>query len=252
MRPVVILLPALVLCIAADPARAQSQPATAAWALAGEQLVSALRVATAQLSTAGQVKAAGEQQSRQSFVGAVNSQAGADRIATARATYGADTGQGYGVCATPVALESRSLAEKSSVDVAAAYAAADRSWLANGGDAVERAAGLQDARKSFYCTDEERAATGWCRPKTQTGIPAGDTNAAVFMKPDLGPEEAMTAADYIDTAAPLPTVRAQVRDAEDVLARAEARRRGGLMTAARQTMFSVVNAAMGGNDGAAK
>ncbi len=149
MRPVVILLPASVLCIATDPARAQSQPATAAWALAGRTARLRFESGNGPALDGRQVKAAGEQQSRQSFVGAVNSQAGADRIATARATYGADTGQGYGVCATPVALESRSLAEKSSVDVAAAYAAADRTWLANGGDAVERAAGLQDARKEL-------------------------------------------------------------------------------------------------------
>lgn len=232
----------------AGPARAQAD--LAVLAASAEQFLSALKVSTAQLSGSGEVKRTAEVQARTGLAATLGAQTQANAVAAARSTYGADTGQGFGVCSTPVALASLKIAENSASKVGAAFGNADHQWLSGGGDAAERAAGLQKLRQTIYCTAEERASTGWCTGPAKGTIPAGDTNAAVFMlKQDLGPEEAATAADYIDVLAPLPSVARSPSTADEQIARSYARRQGAFTTGARDTMFSVVYRGLGG-DGA--
>lgn len=62
-----------------------------------------------------------------------------------------------------------------------------------------------------------------------------------------GSEEAVTAADYLDVAAPLPTVKAKASTAEEDARRIEALRQGAMMTAARAAMMGVIKGGLGGD-----
>ena len=95
-----------------------------------------------------------------------------------------------------------------------------------------------DLRHSFYCTTLEQKRTGWCSTgsagRQAYGYGAGDSDASIFLlNRSYGAEEAVTAADYLDVMAPLPTVKAKVSTGEEDARRIEALRQGAMMTAAR-------------------
>lgn len=239
-------LVAVLCCGMASPAAAQVGLAT--WQASAEQLLSALKVGTKQIGTSKSTTGVTEVKAQEALASSLTSQKLNDAEQKARSKLGQDTGQGWGVCASKYPMQSYATAETSSAKVAKALGEADETWLKSGGDAALRAADLQDARRTFYCTAEERQNLSWCKGTGAGGIPAGDTNAAAFMlRRDAGPEEALTAADYIDTLAPLPTVPAQARNAEEAVHQLEARRKGALLSAARSGMFSVVAGVVGGD-----
>ncbi|MFG1270540.1 hypothetical protein V5F40_21560 [Xanthobacter sp. DSM 14520] len=239
---------AFIMLLTAAPAHGQD--GLSAWQLSTERLVSAVKVSTKQVDATPDSSRTAESQSRQALAASLGQHAVNARAAQAKAAYGANTAQGYGVCAAKFGMQSNAIAEKSSAKVAQAVASADQAWLTSGGDASARAVSLLEARRTFYCTKEERQALGWCGGTAATGgMPAGDTNAAPFMlRRDIGPEEAVTAGDYIDTVAPLPTVKAQVRDGAEAGDRLQARRQAAFMTAARGAFYSVVAGAVGGDE----
>ena len=58
----------------------------------------------------------------------------------------------------------------------------------------------------------------------------------------------MTAADYLDVIAPLPTVKANPRTAEDDANLLQARRQGAIMSGARSSLVGVIVGGMGGDN----
>lgn len=239
---------AFIVLLQATPASAQA--GLTAWQLSTELLVSAVKVSTKQVDATPDTNRTMESQSRQALAAVLGQHGVNARAVQAKTAYGASTAQGYGVCASKFGMQSNAIAEKSSAKVAQAVAAADQTWLTSGGDASARAVSLLEARRTFYCTKEERQTLGWCSGSAAaSGMPAGDTDAAPFMlRRDLGPEEAMTAGDYIDTVAPLPTVKAQARNGAEAGDRLQARRQAAFMTAARGAFYSVVAGAVGGDE----
>lgn len=57
----------------------------------------------------------------------------------------------------------------------------------------------------------------------------------------------MTAADYLDVVAPLPTVKPNPRTAEEDAALVQARRQGAIMSGARAGLVGVLVGGMGGD-----
>lgn len=249
MRIATASLAILLMLGGSSPALAQAE--MAAWQLAAERLISAMKVNTLQRSTSSQYRSTADVQARTALSSALQAQGAGTRTYEIRSAYGPETGQGYGVCAAKYPMQSWAGAERASTNVAVAFGDADRAWLATGGSAAGRAAELTNSRKTFYCTDEERKALPtWCAQDAgaKRGIPAGDTNAAPFMlRPDIGPEEALTAADYIDTVAPLPTVKTQASTFEERQAQVQARRQGAFLSASRSAFGAVVAGHMGGD-----
>ncbi|WP_234053738.1 MULTISPECIES: hypothetical protein [unclassified Xanthobacter] len=234
--------------MSASAALAQADLAAAQAAFGN--LVSAIKVATSQLDVSRTVRNSAEGQARTGLAAAVGQHEVNMRAVRAQASHGAEQGQGYGVCSSKDRMFGMAIAEKSSVKVQAAAAAADAAWLTGGGDATARSVALQAARAGFYCSAQERARYSWCTAATASGgTPAGDTDASIFMgREDVGPEEFMVAGDYLDTLAPLPTVSMADSGWGANSARAAARRTGAFATAVRGTVWSVVSGKMGGDD----
>jgi hypothetical protein len=79
------------------------------------------------------------------------------------------------------------------------------------------------------------------------GFGAGDSDASAWLlNRDYGAEEVMTAADYIDVVAPLPTVKPNPSTAEQDAAFVIARRQGAIMSGARAGLVGVLVGGMGG------
>ena len=142
------------------------------------------------------------------------SQDNALRLARAQHRYGYDTGTGYAACDVALMTSEESDSYASEVKVRQAFRAADQRWLNGGGDAGERMGISLDQRRTFYCSPSEQE-TGWCRGAQPGGFGAGDSDASAWLlNRDYGAEEVMTAADYIDVVAPLPTVKPNPSTAE--------------------------------------
>ncbi|GMA79971.1 hypothetical protein GCM10025880_63880 [Methylorubrum aminovorans] len=90
--------------------------------------------------------------------------------------------------------------------------------------------------------------TGWCKGAQPGGYGAGDSDAAPWLfNRNYGAEEVMTAADYLDVVAPLPTVKPNPRTAEEDAALVQARREGAIMSGARAGLVGVLVGGMGGD-----
>lgn len=98
-----------------------------------------------------------------------------------------------------------------------------------------------------YCSPSEQQ-TGWCKGAQPGGYGAGDSDAAPWLfNRNYGAEEVMTAADYLDVVAPLPTVKPNPRTAEEDAALVQARRQGAIMSGARAGLVGVLVGGMGGD-----
>jgi hypothetical protein len=239
------------LIAALAPASARAQTFGADWALSLERLVSGIKVATRQDSASTEQSATTATKAAEANASAITASDSALRIAQAKHAYSYDTGSGYSACGVSLSIADERSADRSATNVRQAFTRADRTWLREGGDGAERLGASLDLRRSFYCTTAEQKRTGWCSnggDGKAYGYGAGDSDASVFLlNRSYGSEEAVTAADYLDVAAPLPTVKAKASTAEEDARRIEALRQGAMMTAARAAMMGVIKGGLGGD-----
>lgn len=217
------------------------------WEISLQRMLSGMRVSGAQSSTTSQQTTSGFKAAAEAAAATVTSQDNALRLARAQHAYGFDTGTGYAACSLSLGMSQERDAEASATRVRQAFRQADARWLTAGGDAALRSGESLGLRRSLYCSPSEKE-TGWCDGARAGGYGAGDSDAAPWLfNRSYGGEEVMTAADFIDVAAPLPTVRPNSASAEDDLALIRARRQGAIMSGARATLVGVVAGGMGGD-----
>lgn len=244
-----LLAAALAVAGPTTPASAQASAAAASvqWDAFYQLLVSALRVDTGQRSADGAQVGTAFRSGAQAAASAVDQQQQALQVVRAQSRYAYESGQGYRACmvAPGVAGIGRAMAQR---DVyAGSLAARDDRWFEEGGDARVPFSGLLGLRRAVYCSPAERAALGgWCNPdlgRGRGGYPAGNSNAGIFLlNRSYGAEEAMTASDYVDTVAPLPTVPPPPPPGggEAGGARVRAIHAGAFVSAARANLAQVV------------
>ena len=233
------------------PGSAAAQGFGADWALSMERLMSALKVSTRQSSVTAEQGASVTSRMSEANASAINASDTAMRTAQAHHNYGFETGTGYSACAVSLSIGDERAANRSAIAVGRAYREADRTWFREGGDGADRLGTSLELRRSFYCTTAEQRRTSWCTnggSGQPYGYGAGDSDASVFLlNRSYGAEEAMTAADFIDVVAPLPTVPRQASSADEDVRRLEALRQGAMMSAARAALMGVVKGGLGGD-----
>ncbi len=245
IRPVSLLLPALA-ALALVPA----SPATAFfanWEISLQRALSGMKVSGVQSSATSLQTTNGYKSSAEATAATITSQDNASRLARAQHEYGYDTGTGYAACTLARGIVDNSHAFSSASKVRQAYRVVDATWLTAGGDAAERSGASLQQRRTFYCSPFEQL-TGWCATSGLGGHSAGDSDASPWLlNRSYGGEEVMSAADYLDVVAPLPTVRPNPVTAEDDLTLIRARREGAIMSGARATLIGVITGGMGGD-----
>lgn len=160
------------------------------------------------------------------------------------------SGQGYNVCRAVssdlVAVDTSSVTDK----VRAAARNVDQTWINGDSDAGIFIATTLANRKQYYCSQAEREA-GLCTSSGSGGFAAGDSDASVWLSNrSYGSEEVATAADFIDVAAPLPTIVSGNQSTQRTLARIQALRRAALVSGARQSLYGVAISGMEGEGNA--
>ena len=252
--PVASLSPHLVsaaLLVAAAPGPAAAQGFGADWAVSLQRLVSSIKIATRQSSATTEQRASVATKSAEANASAINASDTALRSAQARHAYGYDSGTGYSACGVSLSIGDERSANRSATGVGQAFRRSDLAWFREGGDGAARLGSSLELRRSFYCTAAEQRRTGWCAnggTNQPYGYGAGDSDASVWLlNRSYGAEEAMTAADFLDVAAPLPTFKRSPASAEEDARRLEALRQGAMMSAARAAMMGVVKGGLGGD-----
>lgn len=241
------ILPASAVLAVVLASPAQAQGLFPQWEISLQRLLSGLRVSGAQSSGTALQITNGDKASAEAVASTLVSQDNALRLARAQHEYGYDTGTGYAACTIALGLSQASDSETSASRVRQAFRSADRSWLTGGGDAAARMGASLDQRRSFYCSPSEQQ-TGWCKGAQPGGYGAGDSDAAPWLfNRNYGAEEVMTAADYLDVVAPLPTVKPSPRTAEEDVALVQARRQGAIISGARAGLVGVLVGGMGGD-----
>lgn len=247
MRQRPLLLPAgAVLAVAlASPARAQGL--FPQWEISLQRVLSGMKVSGAQSSATALQTTNGHKAAAEAAASTLVSQDNALRLAQVQHQYGYDTGTGYAACDVSLAIRQERDSHASADKVRQAFRQADQGWLTNGGDAAERMGATLEQRRTFYCSLSEQDA-GWCIGAKPGGFGAGDSDAAPWLlNRDYGAEEVMTAADYLDVIAPLPTVKPNPTTAEEDAALVMARRHGAILSGARSSLIGVLVGGMGGD-----
>ena len=247
MRRQLLLLPACTALGLALASPAQAQGLFPQWEISLQRLLSGLKVSGAQSSATALQTTNGHKAAAEAAASTLVSQDNALRLARAQHQYGFDTGTGYAACTLALGLSDERDSASSATKVRQAFRQADQRWLTSGGDAAERSGVSLDQRRTFYCSPSEQA-TGWCIGAKPGGFGAGDSDAAPWLlNRDYGAEEVMTAADYLDVVAPLPTVKPNPTTAEEDAALVMARRQGAIMSGARASLVGVLVGGMGGD-----
>lgn len=225
---------------------AQAEGLFPQWVLSLERMLSGMKVSGAQSSATALQTTNGFKSSAEAAASALVSQDNALRLARAQHNYGFDTGTGYAACDVALGISQERDSYASEVKVRQAFRSADQRWLTNGGDAGARMGATLEQRRTFYCSPSEQA-TGWCTGSQPGGYGAGDSDAAPWLfNRDYGAEEVMTAADYLDVVAPLPTLKPNPATAEEAADLVQARRQGAIMSGARAGLTGVLVGGMGG------
>jgi hypothetical protein len=131
-----------------------------------------------------------------------------------------------------------------------AYRESDKKYLASGGNAAATIKNSLLKRIGHYCTDQEREALGptYCQSTVRSERNAGDSNAAPFLvNRNYGGAEVVTAGDYIDVLAPLPTITPEAEQIGGQLELMSARVRGAALSASRSAIMRVAVSGMGGD-----
>lgn len=229
------------------PAPARAQGLFPQWELSLQRLLSGMKVSGAQSSTTALQTTNAHKASAEAAASTLVSQDNALRLAQAQHEYGFDTGTGYAACTVALGLSQESDSYASAEKVRQAFRSADQRWLTGGGDAAARMGATLDQRRTFYCSPSEQA-TGWCSGSRPGGYGAGDSDTAPWLfNRNYGAEEVMTAADYLDVVAPLPSVKPNPTTAEQDAALVQARRDGAIMSGARAGLVGVLVGGMGGD-----
>lgn len=247
MRQLLLLLPAGTAIALALASPAQAQGLFPQWEISLQRMISAMKVSGAQSSATSLQTTNGHKAAAEAAASTLVSQNNALRLARAQHQYGYDTGTGYAACDVSLAIRQERDSESSATKVRQAFRQADQRWLTTGGDAAERSGISLDQRRTFYCSPSEQE-TGWCTGAKPGGFGAGDSDAAPWLlNRDYGAEEVMTAADYLDVVAPLPTVKPNPATAEQDADLVIARRQGAIMSGARASLVGVLVGGMGGD-----
>jgi hypothetical protein len=224
----------------------QAQGLYPQWEISLQRLLSGMKVSGSQSSATALQTTNAHKAAAEAAASTLVSQDNALRLARAQHRYGYDSGTGYAACDVALVTSQESDSYASAAKVRQAFSTADQRWLNDGGDAGERMGISLDQRRTFYCSPSEQE-TGWCRGAKPGGFGAGDSDASPWLlNRDYGAEEVMTAADYIDVVAPLPTIKPNPSTAEQDAAFVIARRQGAIMSGARAGLVGVLVGGMGG------
>jgi hypothetical protein len=242
-----LLLPASAVLAAALASPVQAQGILPQWEISLQRLLSGMKVSGVQSSATALQTTNGHKAAAEATASTLVSQDNALRLARAQHQYGYDTGTGYAACTLALGLSQERDSAASATKVRQAFRSADQRWMTNGGDAAERTGATLEQRRTFYCSPSEQD-TGWCTGAKPGGFGAGDSDAAPWLfNRDYGGEEVMTAADYLDVVAPLPTVKPNPATAEEDAALVRALRHGAIMSSARASLVGVIVGGMGGD-----
>lgn len=245
LRP--LLLPASAILATALAFQVEAQGLYPQWEISLQRLMSGMKVSGAQSSATALQTTNGHKAAAEAAASTLVSQDNALRLARAQHQYGYDTGTGYAACTLALGLSDEGDSYTSATQVRQAFRRADQRWLTGGGNAAERMGATLDQRRTFYCSPSEQA-TGWCTGAKPGGYGAGDSDAAPWLlNRDYGAEEVMTAADYLDVVAPLPSVKPNPTTAEEDAAFVQARRQGAILSGARASLVGVLVGGMGGD-----
>ena len=236
--------------VEAGPAfAAGDQTGIVTWQAFFQQLLSAVRIDTAQSSVTAQQVSSATLKSSEAKTSAILQSRQNMRLADAKSRYAYETGQGYNSCMVSVGKADIARARQEREQFGRKVGARDSKWLSEGGgDATDTLSSLIALRKGVYCSDQEKQALGaYCQPE-HNGYDAGNSDASVWLATrSYGAEEAMTGMDYVDTVAPLPTIpqKGAVRT-DQALQRANAIRAGMMRNAARTTLQNIILDGMSG------
>ncbi|KMO39379.1 hypothetical protein [Methylobacterium aquaticum] len=244
MRQLLLAGTAIALALASP---AQAQGLFPQWEISLQRMISAMKVSGAQSSATALQTTNGHKAAAEAAASTLVSQDNALRLARIQHHYGYDTGTGYAACNVSLVTSEERDSFASADKVRQSFRAADQRWLSNGGDAAERMGDSLAQRRTFYCSPSEQE-TGWCTGAKPGSIGAGDSDAAPWLlNRDYGAEEVMTAADYLDVVAPLPTVKPNPATVEQDADLVMARRQGAIMSGARASLVGVIVGGMGGD-----
>ncbi|MDP4025786.1 hypothetical protein Q8W71_24445 [Methylobacterium sp. NEAU 140] len=245
-RSVPLLTASAALAVALSPP-ARAQGLFPQWEISLQRLLSGMKVSGAQSSATALQTTNGHKAAAEAAASTLVSQDNALRLARAQHQYGYDTGTGYAACTITLGISQERDSYASADKARQAFRAADARWLTGGGDAAARMGASLDQRRTFYCSPSEQE-TGWCTGAKPGGYGAGDSDAAPWLlNRDYGAEEVMTAADYLDVVAPLPTVKPDPTTAEQDADLVQARRLGAILSGARAGLVGVIVGGMGGD-----
>jgi hypothetical protein len=220
------------------------------WATSFERFMAGLKTVDRQVSGSNSQTQQVIKKADEAAVNVELAQEQAFRVADIKNQYSYETGQGETSCAVVEARSGLSGVDNSEKRMMSAFRASDQQYLANGGNAAATIKNSLLKRIGHYCTDEEREALGptYCQSTVRSERNAGDSNAAPFLvNRNYGGAEVVTAADYIDVLAPLPTIKPDAEVVGDQLELMNARMRGAALSASRSTMMGVAVSGMGGD-----
>ncbi|WP_299592524.1 hypothetical protein [uncultured Tateyamaria sp.] len=175
-----------------------------------QQMMSGLRVKTAQTSASGNQVVTAALKTAEAHASAITQfdvRAGLNEAVSA---YAVGRDQTNAACGPVEMRQMAHSAAQRNVSLRQMLGQADTAFMDDHGDAASVQATLNRRRSEYYCSEEEFAA-GLCSPFAgvgyNTGPGAGDTNASVWMNGSAaGAEEIAVGIDYLDRVAPLPTV----------------------------------------------
>lgn len=232
--------------IAITPAKASME----LWIATFERVMGGLKVHDKQRSASRQQTQQVVRKSDEAGVNAILSQEQAYRVADIKNRYSYEYGQGEQACTVTASLNGMTGTVKSQDKMLKSFSAAESNYISRGGNAAASMKNSMLKRVGHYCTQEERAVLGdtYCKAGYSNERNAGDSNAGPFLfSRNYGPEEVVTAGDYVDVLAPYPTIEPNATDSGGQVRLIDARRRAALMSGARSVMMGVAVAGMGGD-----
>lgn len=243
----------VVVCTASSASAQAFDDALAQWQAFFEQLQSAVRVDTSQVAADAEREAAA---TLKSLEGATNAIIAHDvrlsSLAKAQA-YVQGRDQGMRACLTADGFATAKNSEAPQTTVREALGEAEREWLVSGGEMLEFVTEGLARRREFYCSSGEQAA-GYCDPGAGetfgASYVAGDSDASIWMGNRVyGTEEVMVAMDFMDVAAPMPTVpfSDDINTAGEAALATRARMKGARMSLARNVLAGIILNGMAGD-----
>ena len=162
------------------------------------------------------------------------------------------TGQGYNACRVVASNMISSDTEVASDKVRIAAKKIDEKWITQGSDASSFISASLENRKQYYCSPDERSINLCSSTRTQ-GFSAGDSDASIWLKNrSYGSEELATAADFIDVAAPMPTISNAGKNTQNTIEKIDVKRKAAFVSGARQVLYAIAIDGMEGEGNAAE